>query len=129
LPSGGKVVLMGFGFEAVNRPSAKPTYLNRMQLMSLILTWFGTPSGLAESRPLTANSSQLPATIVRGRLILQSAMCNLQSEFVLLDASGRRVLRLRPGANDLGRLPAGVYFVRTDGTNAADRSYRLLLVR
>jgi hypothetical protein len=31
---------------------------------------------------------------------------------VLLDVSGRKVLDLRPGRNDVRALPAGVYFVR-----------------
>ena len=35
---------------------------------------------------------------------------------VMLDASGRRVMPLRPGANDVGSLSPGVYFVR--GTQA-----------
>ncbi|MCX6842348.1 MAG: T9SS type A sorting domain-containing protein, partial [candidate division WOR-3 bacterium] len=127
--AGGKVVFMGFGFEAANRPVTKPTYFNRMQLMDLVLTWFGVPTGIAERQPLTANRQPLAATIVRGRLILQSAICNLQSEFALLDASGRRVLQLRPGPNDVSRLPAGVYFVRSYGSDGSYRSYRLLLVR
>jgi hypothetical protein len=130
LPAGGgKVAFMGFGFEAVNRPSAKPTYFNRMQLMDLILSWFGAPSGIEEQPQATSLKPQALPTIVRGRLILQSAFCNLQSEFALLDASGRRVLQLRPGANDLSRLPAGVYFLRSDGTDMSYRSYRLTITR
>ena len=134
LPAGGgKVVFMGFGFEAANRPAAKPTYFNRMQLMNLILTWFGAPSGLEEQLPATSLKPQALPTAVRGRLILQSATCNLQSEFALLDASGRRVLQLRPGANDLSRLPAGVYFVRqsdlSDASDQSDKLFRIVLVR
>ncbi len=52
------------------------------------------------------------ATIVHERLvILQPANCNLQTEIVLLDASGRRAASLFPGPNDVRSLPAGVYFV------------------
>ena len=125
LPAGGgKVVFMGFGFEAANRPAAKPTYFNRMQLMNLILTWFGAPSGLEEQLPATSLKPQALPTVVRGRLILQ---------FALLDASGRRVLQLRPGANDLSRLPAGVYFVRqsdlSDASDQSDKLFRIVLVR
>jgi hypothetical protein len=47
----------------------------------------------------------------------------------LFDHTGRRVLALKAGANDLSALPAGVYFVRTDRTYPSDRPYRLLLVR
>jgi hypothetical protein len=31
---------------------------------------------------------------------------------VLLDATGRKVMALRPGPNDVRHLPAGVYFLR-----------------
>ena len=132
LPAGGgKVVFMGFGFEAVNRPSSKPTYFNRIQLMDLILSWFGAPSGLAESRQLTANSSQLPATVVRGRLFLSVSQFTIHTS--LFDMTGRRVMSLCPGANDLGRLPAGVYFVRrsdlSDTSDPSDQLLRIVLVR
>jgi len=126
VPSGGKVVFMGFGFEAANRPGSRPTFFTRVQLMKLILTWFGVPTGIEEHQTPTAGRQTPTATIVRGVLNLQSAICNLKSEIVLLDASGRHVLDLRPGANDLSRLPAGVYFVRANEANGA---YRVLLVR
>jgi YVTN family beta-propeller protein len=65
----------------------------------------GTPN--AEVRAPNAGP-----TIVRGALNLQSAIYNLESEIMLLDISGRKVLDLRPGANDVSRLSPGVYFVR-----------------
>jgi len=52
------------------------------------------------------------ATIVRGVLNLQPARYNRQSEICLLDAAGRKVLDLKPGANDVRQLAPGVYFVR-----------------
>jgi hypothetical protein len=39
-------------------------------------------------------------------------ICNLVSDITLLDASGRRILALHPGPNDVSRLPPGVYFIR-----------------
>jgi hypothetical protein len=52
------------------------------------------------------------ATIIRsGVLNLESAVRDLGSGIVLLDASGRRRFSLRPGSNDVRRLPAGVYFI------------------
>jgi len=129
LPSGGKVVFAGFGFEAVNRPAAKPAYFNRMQLLRLILNWFGVPTGVAEQPQAASYKPQALPTVVRGVLNLQSTTCNLQSEIALLDATGRQVLQLRPGANDLSRLPAGVYFVRANRPYTTNGSYRVLLVR
>jgi len=38
-------------------------------------------------------------------------------------------MELRAGVNDLSRLPAGVYFVKTNGTDGTHGTYRLLLVR
>jgi hypothetical protein len=128
VPAGGKLVFMGFGFEAVNRPGAKPTYYTRVQLLRLILNWFGVPTGVEERQTSTAKRQALTATVVRGCLVLpSSAFGDRRSE--LVDASGRRVMRLRAGANDLGRLPAGVYFVRANGTFGTNGTYRVLLVR
>lgn len=128
LPAGGgKVVFTGFGFEAANRPGSKPTYFDRMQLMELILTWFGVPTGIADRQPLTADRQPLTATVVRGVLFLPHSPFSIH--YSLFDMTGRSVMSLRPGANDLARLPAGVYFVSLDGTNGTNRTYRLLLVR
>jgi hypothetical protein len=137
VPAGGKIVFMGVGFEAVNRPGAKPTFFSRVQLMDLILTWFGVPTGVEERQTSTAKRQTLTATVVRGVLNLQSTICNLKSEIALLDASGRQVLQLRPGSNDLSHLPAGVYFVENGDCTARSSApgdcprfrYRVLLVR
>jgi len=37
----------------------------------------------------------------------------------LLDAAGRKVLDLKPGANDVRRLAPGVYFVLTEASAVA----------
>jgi YVTN family beta-propeller protein len=52
-------------------------------------------------------------TIVRDFLDLPFDICNLVSDIALLDVSGRRVLTLHPGPNDVSRLAPGVYFVPT----------------
>ncbi|MBM3315285.1 hypothetical protein FJY71_05525 [candidate division WOR-3 bacterium] len=52
------------------------------------------------------------ATIVRGVLFLPEADTR-HPDLALLNSAGRRVGDLRPGANDVRQLPAGVYFVRT----------------
>jgi hypothetical protein len=52
-------------------------------------------------------------TIVRGGLPLgvdSRQHSSLRTD--LLDATGRRVLTLKPGANDVSRLSPGVYFMR-----------------
>jgi hypothetical protein len=70
------------------------------------------PTGVAERTPSATRHSP-SATVVRNVLNLESAISNLQSDFVLQDICGRTVRSLRPGPNDLSRLAAGVYFVRT----------------
>jgi hypothetical protein len=68
-------------------------------------------------------------SIIRGVLNLQSAICNLKSEIVLMDASGRKVLTLRAGPNDVSHLAPGVYFVHSAvGTRHASTS-RVVVAR
>jgi hypothetical protein len=71
-------------------------------------------SGVAEPGPLSLVSRPFAATtVVGGILNLQPAIYNLQSEIILLSVDGRKVLDLRPGANDLRTLAPGVYFLRS----------------
>ncbi|MBM3332323.1 T9SS type A sorting domain-containing protein [candidate division WOR-3 bacterium] len=80
------------------------------------------PSG-AEERPASHVSGHRPAiTIVRGVLFLPRDMTEKFAGSdrvpgpVLLDASGRKVLDLHLGANDVSRLAPGVYFVRVESS-------------
>ena len=59
---------------------------------------------------------RLPS-IARGVLLQPSAIGSERQPSSLLDISGRKVMTLGPGANDVSRLAAGVYFVR-EGTQA-----------
>ena len=59
--------------------------------------------------PLAASQSQ-GATFVRGVLRLSFSPPFIHSS--LFDMTGRRVMALRPGANEIGRLSPGLYFVR-----------------
>jgi hypothetical protein len=79
-----------------------------------------TMPGVQESRKPQAASRKLRASIVRGVLNLRSAVYNLQSEITLMDAAGRKVLDLKPGANDVRALVPGVYFVRGEERGAGD---------
>ncbi len=74
-----------------------------------------TPAvGVAEPGTRGVSPASLP-TVVRGVLRLPGT-----GPATLHDASGRRVAALAPGANDIDRLPAGVYFV-SGGEGAARR--------
>ena len=61
----------------------------------------------AEVRPTSVGP-----TVVRGVLFLAKASSRELQAASLLDVGGRKVMGLRPGANDVSRLPPGVYFVR-----------------
>jgi YVTN family beta-propeller protein len=69
--------------------------------------------GIAEHRS-PASSAALPiATIICRVLCLPPASgVEREASSVLLDISGRKVLDLHPGANDVRSLAPGVYFVR-----------------
>lgn len=70
-------------------------------------------TGVGEVSGATATPcGQTAATIVRGVLFVSTSTLSLPFP-ALLDATGRRVLSLHAGANDVSRLAPGVYFVRT----------------
>ena len=73
-----------------------------------------TPAGVEETMNNKRGTMTAGTTIARGILNLQSAISNLQSEIVLLDVSGRKVMSLRPGPNDVSALAPGAYFVRQE---------------
>ncbi|GEM_PF-245064 len=69
--------------------------------------------------PLSLQVRTLP-TVVRGVLVLGAVGSGQNTGYraELLDATGREVMDLAPGANDVRALAPGVYFVRSD-----DRAY------
>jgi hypothetical protein len=91
------------------------------------------PVGIEEPREESprpqAPSSKREPTIVCGVLNLQSAIYNLQSEIALLDAAGRKVLALKPGANDVSGLAPGVYFVRQGQAQAQARVIHKVVIQ
>jgi len=82
--------------------------------------WFATnnPLAIAEEPGEPAITEQPSATVVRGVLFLPKMGIVPEGTVPifgpsLLDASGRKVMDLRPGANDVRTLAPGVYFVRS----------------
>jgi hypothetical protein len=65
-----------------------------------------------EERQLLASSHKPQATVVRGVLLLEKGSSTSTSPSRLLDVSGRMVMELHPGANDIRGLAPGVYFLR-----------------
>lgn len=81
------------------------------------------PLGLEEVPGATPAPARVP-TVVRGVLNLDAGP---GAAAVLLDAAGRKVMELAPGANQLGRLTPGVYFCRVTG-DGSEVSHRLVVL-
>jgi len=78
---------------------------------------WGTLSPVVATSDRPADAARFPrhaTSIVRGVLFLERDCPRMGTvpKAALLDISGRKVLDLKPGANDLSRLSPGVYFVR-----------------
>lgn len=79
-------------------------------------------AGGAVAEPTPGASRRSPAaTVIRNAISLQSASADRQSSPALLDASGRRVMDLRPGENDTRHLAPGIYYVVTRARGVAGR--------
>ena len=81
--------------------------------------WIPGQSGVVERTEAggtKAGHGALGSSFVRNVLVL-----NAETDALLSDVTGREVMQLNPGGNDLGHVPPGVYFVR-----AGDASGRTL---
>jgi hypothetical protein len=67
-----------------------------------------------QGRPAVRSLQQMP-TVVTGVLSLPARGDEQTGNGELLEASGRKVLTLHAGANDVSALAPGVYFVRERG--------------
>jgi hypothetical protein len=93
--------------------------------------WFSTnnPFAIAEGPTEPGVSAQPSATVVRNVLALPEATSRKsQAASSLLDVSGRRVMVLKPGANDVRALAPGVYFVREAQAQAQAQAIRKVVV-
>ncbi len=68
--------------------------------------------GVAGEPRSPSSRRKLQATIVRGVLMMDDRGPKAGGRAELLDAAGRKVMDLQPGANDVRTLAPGVYFVR-----------------
>jgi hypothetical protein len=68
------------------------------------------------------------ATFVRGELELPLAACRLPLTASLLDISGRKVMTLHSGANDVSHLSPGVYFVSEEPSAVSRRPWAVCKV-
>jgi hypothetical protein len=71
-------------------------------------------TAVSEMMKLEVRMANSGATVVRGVLFLPEASGPRPQAASLSDISGRKVLDLKPGANDVRALAPGVYFVREE---------------
>ena len=103
---GGPGKAVCFGFPLYYTVESEAVVLARKVLDDL-----GEPYGIAERQQLAAHRSRPLPTVVRDVLFLPPSP--LSTPHSLLSIDGRRVMSLRPGANDVRGLAPGVYFVRS----------------
>ena len=95
--------------------------------------YFEQVTGVTEQPPTPRNVQPI-ATVVRGVLLLPRDMTELPGNSdrvprpALLDAAGRKVLDLKPGANDVSRLSPGVYFIRETQAKAQAQATRKVVI-
>jgi hypothetical protein len=91
---------------------------------------YGWNTMAVAERPL-AGGSRPRATVVRSVLYVPLASgVEREASSVLLDISGRKVLDLKPGANDVRSLVPGVYFVRAvSGRLSAASCQKVIVTR
>jgi hypothetical protein len=85
-----------------------------------------TPGGIEETMNDERVTMNVGPTIVRGVLLLPSSLLTANSSLLSID--GRKVLDLRPGANDVRALAPGVYFVRAVSRKPSAVSYSKVVV-
>jgi hypothetical protein len=89
------------------------------------------PTGLEEMTKSEVLMAKSLPTVVRGVLLLDGdcPRTGTVPKAVFLDISGRAVMSLRPGANDVGNLAPGVYFVRAVSGRRSAVSVRKVVIQ
>jgi hypothetical protein len=81
-----------------------------------------------EQQQPKAIGRQIPASVVRNAFFLPGAASLKSRAASLLDVSGRKVLDLKAGANDVGGLAPGVYFLREEHAQAQAQAVRKVVI-
>ncbi len=85
-------------------------------------------TGVAEDVEVGMPGARTP-TVVRDVLRYEPAVVGSQPAAGLHDISGRKVMDLHPGENDVSRLPTGVYFVRTEDGREQQGVHKVVVQR
>jgi hypothetical protein len=128
LPSGGRIITLGFGFEAVNKPASRPNYFTRVQLMNTMLQWLIYGTGISETSPIETTNKPpvtITPTVFQNHLLI---VCDQSLPITIFDLSGRQVFSTRIPAGKtrlrLSGLKTGIYFLRA-GTDSPSRLIKI----
>jgi len=98
----------------------------------VVLAYPDAPPGVSEQPAASKLPKLRLQTVVRGVLALGAVDSRQHTAYraELLDVSGRRVMDLEPGANDVSRLSPGVYFVREEpqATSSKPQAVRKVVI-
>ncbi len=86
-------------------------------------------TGIQETPNAELRTLNSGPTIVRGVLMIGDRGPKTGDRAELLDVSGRKVLDLHPGPNDVSRLAPGVYFVRSPTTDRVTQMTKVAVTR
>jgi hypothetical protein len=86
---------------------------------------YGTAGAVEETMNDERGTMNVGPTIVRGVLFAPASGVTRQASNVLLDISGRAVIGLKPGPNDIAGLAPGIYFIR----GQMPESFRKLIIQ
>ncbi|MBM3331192.1 YncE family protein [candidate division WOR-3 bacterium] len=86
--------------------------------------------GIEETMDDERGTMNAAPTVIRGVLFLPGAASHKPQATSLMDATGRKVLDLKPGANDVRAIVPGVYFVRAESRELSAAScYKIVVTR
>ena len=94
---------------AIPNPERRCIYVG---CTDVILVYPDAPPGIHDEPAASTSSKPSSQAVVRNTLFLPEARGRKPQAACLMDISGRKVLDLGPGANDVRTLAPGVYFVR-----------------
>jgi YVTN family beta-propeller protein len=121
----GSVEVLGTPEYILANPADSTVYVTFQDGAGIYVIGAGA-GAVAEPRVTSGSPRPAPvATVARGVLFLPRSL-GPSIPSVLLDISGRKVLDLHSGANDVSRLAPGVYFVRGSG---AGHTAKVMIVK
>ncbi len=116
----GRFVFFGFPLYYMKEDEARA-------LAVKVLTDLGELYGIEESTKSQVEMTKVLPTVVRNVLFLPPSLLSPPSSLLSID--GRKVLTLRPGANDVRSLAPGVYFVTVNGSRNTVHVRKVLVTR